>query len=484
MAGKFKYYHKAWIVLFLAWTVAYADRTLMTPVITWMIANKADFFVGVAKPNTLGGLIGGLFFSGYMLMQFPAGFIGDRHGNKTVIVISIFWAAVATFLTGLVSTLFWFVSMRVFTGLGESTLYSNDRNLITVATPKELRGWGMGIAISGLSAGLTIALLSGSYTITWAAKVFGTSGAWRWPFLLWTVPTIIVGILLAVTLRQVPPVKYEETSDSQPDYAKAVAMLTKYAAVLLIIVMLIYYVAISLHASDLLIAVIETLVALILPTIYYIRKGEVIKPLLERNLLLNHLTALAFLWSFWFYTFWSMAIIMNVAKTGFLSAALIATFNGVAGIIGFPLGGKISDWFASRGKGRKTVLFTMIAVHAILVFIFAAYIANGGKSLVVMGVILFFSGLFLLGLQPGAHALVGELARPDLRTSTFGMYNLIAEVGAVLSPVVSGALKDATGGWIAAFILDGLILVASLVCVAFIRESLGGSAKAKISAGV
>jgi MFS family permease len=39
-------------------------------------------------------------FAGYMLMQFPGGYVGDRLGHRTVIVISIIWAGVATILSG------------------------------------------------------------------------------------------------------------------------------------------------------------------------------------------------------------------------------------------------------------------------------------------------------------------------------------------------------------------------------------------------
>ncbi len=37
--------------------------------------------------------------------------------------------------------------------------------------------------------------------------------------------------------------------------------------------------------------------------------------------------------------------------------------------------------------------------------------------------------------------------------SAFGVWNLIAEIGAILSPVVSGALRDATGGWVSLVIV-------------------------------
>ena len=50
-------------------------------------------------------------------------------------------------------------------------------------------------------------------------------------------------------------------------------------------------------------------------------------------------------------------------------------------------------------------------------------------------------------MQPIAHAMLADIADPALHGAAFGMNNLIGEIGAVLSPAVSGALRDATGGW-------------------------------------
>ena len=45
------------------------------------------------------------------------------------------------------------------------------------------------------------------------------------------------------------------------------------------------------------------------------------------------------------------------------------------------------------------------------------------------------------------------------------MWNLVAEIGAVLSPVVSGALPDATGSWSAPLFLDAALIGVSCVLV-------------------
>ncbi len=125
-----------------------ADRALTGPVVTWMIENKVAFLVDADKPFALGGLIGGLFFAGYMLTQFPGGWLGDRYGHRTIIVISLLWAGLATMLSGVITGLVAFIAIRVFTGLGEGALYSNDRSLIAETTPVEKRSLGMGVVIT------------------------------------------------------------------------------------------------------------------------------------------------------------------------------------------------------------------------------------------------------------------------------------------------------------------------------------------------
>jgi ACS family D-galactonate transporter-like MFS transporter len=69
-------------------------------------------------------------------------------------------------------------------------------------------------------------------------------------------------------------------------------------------------------------------------------------------------------------------------------------------------------------------------------------------------------------MQPIAQAMLADIAKPEYHGAAFGMNNLIGETGAVLSPAVSGALRDATGGWEAAIFLDaGLIALAVLAFV-------------------
>src|SRR6478609_2501610 len=194
-------YRTMWIFLLLGWTVSAADRALTGPVVTWMIDSKVGFLADADKPYALGGLIGGLFFAGYMLTQFPGGYLGDKYGHRTIITISLIWAGLATLLSGVITGLVAFIAVRVLTGLGEGAFYSNDRSLIAEATPREKRSFGMGVVITGLALGITIATVFAPNMIDLGASVFAADQAWRMAFLALGAVTLLVGCGVGIYFR-------------------------------------------------------------------------------------------------------------------------------------------------------------------------------------------------------------------------------------------------------------------------------------------
>jgi MFS family permease len=209
-------------------------------------------------------------------------------------------------------------------------------------------------------------------------------------------------------------------------------------------------------------------IAFVFPTKIQEMKGS----LHDRNLVLLYLSSIAILWNLWFFGFWAVAIVAGNGAHSYQGAALTAMFTGLAGIIGFPAGGWLADRTLAAGRGRKPVLLTFTLLQALLTLALAAYLQAGGTSPVVMAALLFFAGLFFSALQPVGHALIADIARPEHRGSAFGLANLIGEIGAVLSPVVAGTLRDAYGSWPPAIYLDGGIILASFLCLAFVREGL------------
>ena len=474
-------YRTLWIWLLLGWIVSYADRTITGPVVSYMIENDLAFVQGVESPFALGGLIGSMFFAGYMLTQFPGGYLGDRYGHRTIIVISIVWARVATLVSGLMTALIGFVALRVITGLGEGTFYSNDRSVITKQTPFEKRSLGMGMVITGLAIGLTLALVFTVPLINLGSSVFGAEEAWRTPFFVLGVITVVVGFGMHRFFRSQRG-EYEFRSA----YGSSLKGLSGYTVVLLAAVMVVYLLTLWAGLPEWVTASLVTVLALVLIGFIFGNKGGEVSPILyNRDLMLIYISFIAVLWHLWFFGFWAVSITSQAAGGAtLLQGALTAAFFGVAGILGFPAGGWLADYAKEKGWGRKTMLASFMLILGLLTVGFGFYIMNGGESLFVMGAILFVSSLFFFALQPMSHALAADLTLPAYLGAMFGMMNLIGEIGAVLSPAISGVLRGATGTWTAAVMLDGVIVLAGFVLILFVRETRVAEAEKSPSEGV
>jgi len=196
--------------------------------------------------------------------------------------------------------------------------------------------------------------------------------------------------------------------------------------------------------------------------------------LLNRNIWLIYLAYIAILWNLWFFSFWSVQIVKEAAQSSLLAAALTAAFNAGAGILGFPAGGWLADRAVRAGRSRKTLALICTAVYSMLVLIFGWSISGTGErlpSLALLGLLLFFSGVFFNALQPIVQGMTGDLVPAGERGSAFGMLNLVSELGAVLSPVVSGILRDVTGSWSTGVYVAAGIMIVSFFLYLMVREA-------------
>jgi ACS family D-galactonate transporter-like MFS transporter len=459
-------YATLWGVLFLGWVVSYADRTLTGPVISWMIQNKAGFIGDAANPATLGGLVGSMFFLGYMLTQYPGGRLGDRFGHREMIIVSLLAAGVLTVVSGVVTGLVAFVAARVLTGLGEGVFYSNDRALIINHSPVAKRTLGLGVVFAGVSVGLTLGVLLTPILINWGRALGMGGGAWRMPFFVFAASTLIMVVVafaffrtrLGGPLRLGPPA-LQLLIFSAPTFAVIVAL---------------FLLAERLRWPGWLTATVALLIALVYIAIIVrgVQRSGRGAALLNRNIWTVYIAYIAILWNLWFFSFWSVEIVRSTAQSSLLAAGLTAAFNAGAGILGFPVGGWLADRQIRRGKTRKPLALVCTVVYSVLIILFGLSIQGGGRpSLIVLGLLLFTSGVFFNALQPIVQGMTGDMVPASERGSVFGMLNLVSEIGAVASPVVSGILRDATGSWSPAVYVAAGIMIISFFLYLTVREA-------------
>jgi ACS family D-galactonate transporter-like MFS transporter len=455
-----------WAFLLMGWVVSYADRTVTGPVVAWMIENKTGFIGDAANPATLGGLIGSMFFTGYMLTQYAGGRLGDRYGHREMLVLSLLWAGVMTLVSGVTGGLVAFVVARVLTGLGEGVFYSNDRVLVIAHTPPARRTIGLGVVLAGLSIGLTVGVLATPHLIDWGGSLGMGGRAWSMPLYVFGVASLLVAGASWLFFRG--------RGDRPLRLGPPTLRLIGYSVPAAVAIIALFLLAEEFGWPDWLTAVGSGVLFLVMVTVVVrsiVRTGHS-TALLNRNVWIVYLSFIGVMWNLWFFSFWSVEIVKEAAHSSLGAAALTAAFNAGAGIIGFPVGGWLADRRVRAGKGRKPLAVTCAAVHTVLAVAFGISLLDGKPSLLLLGLILFFSGLFFNALQPIVHSLLGDLAAPEHRGSLFGLFNLVAEIGAVASPVVSGVLRDSTGSWAPGVFTAAGVMAVSVVLYTMVKERI------------
>jgi MFS family permease len=382
-----------------------------------------------------------------------------------MIIVSLLWAGVMTAVSGVVGGLIAFVGARVLTGLGEGVFYSNDRTLIITHTPVPKRTLGLGVVISGLSIGLTIGIVFTPILIDWGGTLGMGEHAWRLPFYVFAALSILVaGAAFAFFRSRLGgPLKL----------VGPFVRLVGYSAPTFVLIVGLFVAAQHWHWKEWQTALGAGLLAVIYVTIIVrgVQRAGQAGTLLGRDVVLIYIAYIAILWNLWFFSFWSVQIVKEATNSTLIASALTAAFNAGAGIIGFPLGGWLADRQVRNGRGRKPLALICTTVYSVLVIVFGLTISGGRQpSLALLGLLLFVSGLFFNALQPIVQGMTGDMVPADQRGSVFGLLNLISEIGAVASPVVSGILRDATGSWSTGVFVAAGLMIASLVLYVLARE--------------
>lgn len=100
------------LLLYLGWCISFIDRTAISIGAAHIIKDLA------ISPVQMGAVLS-IFYIGYTIMQIPGGWLADKIGSKTVILVAVGLWSVFTVLTGMVESLMGLLLIRLLFGLGE-----------------------------------------------------------------------------------------------------------------------------------------------------------------------------------------------------------------------------------------------------------------------------------------------------------------------------------------------------------------------------
>ena len=166
------------LVLAVGALFMYADRTVLYPML--QIIAQEHSLSGAAT-----GFISSTYFLLYVLVQVPAGLLGDRLGLKKVLVVSYLLGGTALLLLGLVKSYAMLIVLVGLHGIGMGAFYPMSYGINIGTVPKSRRGLASATINAGMSVGTALGLV-------FAGPIYLQTNNWRLPFLIAAVPTLMM----------------------------------------------------------------------------------------------------------------------------------------------------------------------------------------------------------------------------------------------------------------------------------------------------
>lgn len=398
-----KYWWKVVALFTIGWALMYADRTILNPLMP-KIAEQFNL------SNSQLGLVNSIFFLTYAVTQIPFGVLGDKFGRKVVISIGFLLFGVTTFFSGILSGFGIFMIFRALTGIGEGAYYGPQYALSTEAIPTKHLTVGNAIINSGMALGT-----SGGYLLS-SKLVLENGEHWTLPFKIMALPTVIVGILFFILLKE-----------------KVVRPEDQHAP----------------HDTD----------KQTVPTVKKVSLRSIFK---NRNLLLTFILCFCSLYGFFVVVTWLPQFLQ--VERGFegTSVGFISSLVPWASIPGALLFANLSD------RIHRTKLFVYILVPIAMISIFSIAFVTSRTLLIIALITYGLTGK--LALDPILVAFVAKNAPKGSLSTALSAYNFIGMSSSILAPYVTGWITDQFGSMQIGFYVSSVLLLIGIIVFSFTRE--------------
>jgi MFS transporter, ACS family, glucarate transporter len=356
--------------------------------------------LGIA-PEHWGWVLGAFVFS-YGVFEIPSGALGDRFGQRKVLMRIVVWWSAFTCLTGTVSGYLALLAVRLLFGAGEAGAFPNMSGSIARWFPPTEQARAQGAVWAASRAGGVLA--------PWLVVPIMASLGWRAAFWIFGASGLVWAAIWSAWYRDNPgPVSSEHTS--------------------------------------------VTTAA---------RPGVPWGPLFRSpQLWLLMAMYWCYVWGSMFYLTWFPTYLMKGRGLTEEEVGVYAASPFVLGVLGNLAGGHLSDRLARRfglGPGRRLVGATSLAVAAILILVSAL---TPGKAAAIVLLSLGFGAMDCM--LPSAWAICLDLGKEHSGAVT-GAMNSAGQAGGFACSVLFGYLVRASGSYdVPLFVIAAMVLLSALI---------------------
>jgi MFS family permease len=392
-------------LLVIAGSVNYLDRSAVS-------VGNPEIRSALHLSFTEMGLLLSAFAWAYGLAQIPAGAAVDRFGPRRTLGLGLVLWSVAQIAAGFVASLGQFIAARVALGLGESPMYIGGTRVCADWYPLKSRALPIGIfnSSSALAPALAPPLL------TLLMLEFG----WRAMFILAGAAGFAIA-LAWITLYRDPAqadVPAEDIAIIQAEDAGGAAQ-TGFAQVLLL--------------------------------------------LRYRTTWGMFLGFFGVVYLSWLYATWLPGYLETQRHLSVASAGIWSSVPLAAGFLGALAGGFISDKLGRAGLDASAAC--RLPIIAGLVMAAACTVAGALAGNTGVAIALMAGGLFGANVASSCGWALAAVVAPGNCVATLeAIQNIGGSAGGSLAPFITGAVVQATGSFVPAFLLAGGIAVVCAGC--------------------
>jgi len=362
------------------------------------------------------GLVFSAFSWTYAAAQIPGGIFLDRFGSKRTYFLSVvFWSAF-TLLQGFAGGLTSLLTFRFGLGVSEAPCFPTNSRIVGTWFPQQERALATGTYTVGEYVGLAFL----SPLLFWLLASYG----WRSLFIV----VGIVGLLFGAVwwLRYREPQDSRTVNREELDYIAAGGGLAKPAA--------------------------DTGGGFAWSKI-----GTLLK---QRQMIGACLGQFAGNSTLVFFLTWFPTYLATERHMGWLKVGFFAVMPFIAASIGVMLGGIVSDWLLRRTGSANIARKGPIIAGLLLAstIITANYVDGDAAVIAILSIAFFGQGMVGLG-----WTLISDIAPRNYMGLTGGVFNLMANLAGIVTPLVIGLIVSSTGSFVDALLfVGGVALVGAL----------------------
>lgn len=420
-----------WFILslvFILYVVAYADRVNIGIVLPYI---QNEFSIN----NFQTGAISSFFFLGYALTQIPAGFLLSKIGTRGFVSIAVIGFSVITFSLGLATGAIFLVIFRLLLGLAEGPIPVSLTSTINQWFPAKEKATATGVYIASTQlAPVIVPIVSAAIAL---------SLGWRYVFFIFAIPGLVVAALWYFFARSKPE-ESPMVSQAELDYIRQEEVVTTTVA----------------NVEQRSLGWIDKFI-----------RYQKVQPLNSGKKVFTS-------WNIWGITLayflmngvlygmltWIPMYLVNAKHFSLMSTGFLAATPAIGGIVGALLGGLISDRvFLNRRK--PTMLITAITTAIMMMLVIQV-----PNNALIVAIFLGLAGFFLNIGWPAFTAYSMNLTTRDTYPIAIGTVNTGGNLGGFFSPMIVGAVLDATGNYNLAFGVFGIMLLTGFIVLLTIKE--------------